>query len=215
MKNYGLMWAAAVTAAVAAPVGAWAQTGSVSGESFGALVNTAAAQTGKTPLTTLTTGSRLVEATQASLATAVLTTRALDVSNSGTVGENAATSQGTSSVGAVSILTGLITAEQVTAVASSATNGQRAVSSAVGSQFLGLIVNGVSMGDVTPAPNTSIALPGVGTVILNEQFPSGDGRTTSGLQVNMIHVLIKDALTGITTGEIIVGSAKSGASFTR
>jgi len=66
-------------------------------------------------------------------------------------------------------------------------------------------------------------LPGVGYVVLNEQIPTGDGVTSSGLTVNMIHVYLQsitggivDPLTGqgiggitTTTGEIIVGSATS------
>ncbi len=59
------------------------------------------------------------------------------------------------------------------------------------------------------APNTTLALPGVGYVILNEQIPTGDGVTTTGITVNMIHVVLQNALTGVQTGEIIVGSATS------
>jgi hypothetical protein len=71
------------------------------------------------------------------------------------------------------------------------------------------------------APNTNISLPGVGYVVLNEQIPTGDGVTSSGLTVNLIHVYLQ-SLTGggctllgclpgvlTTTGEIIVGSATS------
>ena len=54
-----------------------------------------------------------------------------------------------------------------------------------------------------------MALPGVGYVVLNEQIPTGDGVTTSGITVNMIHVVLLDALTGVQTGEIIIGSASS------
>jgi hypothetical protein len=45
--------------------------------------------------------------------------------------------------------------------------------------------------------------------VLNEQIPSGDGVTSSGITVNLIHVVLQDALTGAQTGEIIVGSAAS------
>jgi len=46
-------------------------------------------------------------------------------------------------------------------------------------------------------------------VVLNEQQITGDGVSSSGITVNMIHVVLQDVLTGLTTGEIIVGSAKS------
>jgi hypothetical protein len=67
----------------------------------------------------------------------------------------------------------------------------------------------VTVGDAAVAPNTQLALPGVGYVVLNEQTVSGDGVTTTGITVNMIHVVLQDALTGAKTGEIVVGSATS------
>lgn len=72
------------------------------------------------------------------------------------------------------------------------------------------------------APNTRINLPGVGYVVLNEQLRSGDGWSSSGIAVNMIHVVLQSVTGGsctilgclpgvlTTTGEIIVGSASSG-----
>jgi len=99
-----------------------------------------------------------------------------------------------------------------------------AVSDAAGSTFTNLTVAGRSLsGDQAVAPNTNVSLPGVGYVVLNEQIPTGDGVTSSGLTVNMIHVYLQsitggivDPLTGqviggvlTTTGEIIVGSATS------
>jgi hypothetical protein len=65
------------------------------------------------------------------------------------------------------------------------------------------------------APNTRVNLPGVGYAILNEQVPAGDGVTSAGLKVNMIHVYLQSLTGGIlggvltTTGEIIVASATS------
>ena len=80
------------------------------------------------------------------------------------------------------------------------------------------MVNGVSVDD--PAPNTTMALPGVGYVILNEQIPTGDGVTTAGMTVNMIHVVLQQPILGLlgqvigyqTVGDIIVGSATSSVS---
>ncbi len=123
----------------------------------------------------------------------------------------------------MNILNGLITADEVVAnVMSSASEGG-AFSSADGSTFTNLAIAGVGSlsGDSPLAPNTNINLPGVGYVVLNEQIPTGDGVTSSGLTVNMIHVYLQ-SLTGgactplgclpgvlTSTGEIIVGSAAS------
>jgi hypothetical protein len=110
---------------------------------------------------------------------------------------------------------------------SSTSSGARATSNALGSTFGDLVVNGVPVtsGDGAIAPNTRMALPGVGYVVLNEQLPTGDGVRASGLTVNLIHVY-RQSLTGggctllgcvpsvlTTTGEIIVGSAASNASM--
>jgi len=118
-------------------------------------------------------------------------------------------------LGAVNLLSGLITADGVVAVASSWI-GDATGSDGEGSSLANLVVNGVSVDD--PAPNTRLDLPGAGYVVLNEQIPTGDGVTTSGITVNMIHVVLQEAVLGLlgqvtgyrTVGNIIVGSATSG-----
>src|SRR5437016_7718604 len=109
-------------------------------------------------------------------------------------------------LGTVNILDGLITADGVVAMASSTIDN----SNAEGSSLANLVVNGTQVSD--PAPNTRMDLPGVGYVVFNEQIPTGDGVTSSGITVNMIHVVLQQlGLFGYeTTGEIIVGSASSG-----
>ncbi len=113
----------------------------------------------------------------------------------------------------VRVLDGLITADAVLAVATSYANGVAAASEANGSALVGLVVNDLSYGDVPPAPNTRVNLPGVGYVVLNEQIPTGDGVHTTGLMVNMIHVYLIDSVLGTLTGEIVVGAAQSAASL--
>src|SRR6266566_6255919 len=60
----------------------------------------------------------------------------------------------------VQVLDGLISADAVLAVATSYANGVAAASEASGSALVGLVVNGLSYGDVTPAPNTRGTLTG-------------------------------------------------------
>jgi len=97
------------------------------------------------------------------------------------------------------------------------------VNPAPSSTLTNLAIAGVGSlaGDQPVAPNTNISLPGVGYVVLNEQIPSGDGVSSSGLTVNMIHVYLQSVIGGVCTplgclpgtvtktGEIIVGSASS------
>lgn len=108
----------------------------------------------------------------------------------------------------VSLLNGLITANSVVALASSWLTDLGASSNASGSQLADLVVNGVSYSSGV-APNTRVSLPGVGYVVLNEQRRTGDGFSSSGITVNMIHVVLVNALTGVKTGDIVVGSATS------
>jgi len=127
-------------------------------------------------------------------------------------GSNAVSS---TTLGAVQLLNGLITADGVVAIASSTVGDNAVGSNAEGSSLGNLVVGGVEVSD--PAPNTRMDLPGVGYVILNEQRPTGDGVTTSGLTVNMIHVVLQQPMLGLlgqvvgyqTVGNIIVGSATS------
>ncbi len=127
-------------------------------------------------------------------------------------GSNAVSS---ATLGAVQLLNGLITADGVVAIASSTVGDNAVGSNAEGSSLGNLVVGGVEVSD--PAPNTRMDLPGVGYVILNEQRPTGDGVTTSGLTVNMIHVVLQQPILGLlgqvigytTVGNVIVGSATS------
>ena len=129
-----------------------------------------------------------------------------------TDGSNAVSS---ATLGVVNLLDGLITADGVVAMASSTIGGSAVSSNAEGSSLANLVVGGVLVSD--PAPNTRMSLPGVGYVLLNEQRPTGDGVTTTGMTVNMIHVVLQEPVLGLlgqvtgyrTVGDIVVGSATS------
>ena len=134
-----------------------------------------------------------------------VTTGRLTVNLRGSIDKAGAKALSTAEVEGLNILDGLITAERVVAVSSSAGDGTMAASNVEGSGFFGLIVNGVPFGDVTPAPNTTMEIPG-GVVILNEHSPSGDGITAAALTVNMVHVMLRGEL----IGDIVVLSSSSG-----
>jgi hypothetical protein len=191
-------------ALVAAPPG-------VLGEAYGVLATTAIGRVPKTPVARLAADGGLADSEKAAVALpGLVSTGLVTVTSPGGVGDQAAGSEATTTVSKVSVLDGVVSCDLVVAMSSSRSDGHTARSSADGSTFLGLTVAGTAMGDVLPAPNTRIPVPGVGTVVLNEQVASGDGVTTSGLQVNMIHVL----LAGAVAGDLVVGSARSGAGYT-
>jgi hypothetical protein len=191
----------------------WESEQSVGGNGFGAFVKTALgvqqSSVAELPSTGgYALGDDLAFTLQSSAAARWLTS----VSTGGADATARASSQTSSAVEDVSVLNGLIRADIVTAIATSVRNSTSASSDADGSGFTNLVVNGIAFnGD--PPPNTWIELPGVGHVVLNEHVRTGDGVTASAITVNMIHVYLRDSLTGIESGEIIVGSASSRVGF--
>ena len=201
---------------------------SLGGQAFGVFVNTPAASQAQAPLAVLPA----ISGTDGDIAHAdadvlgvpnTLSSSFLNSTATGAIGTAEASAQSVASVAQVNVLGGLITASEVIATVTSTRGASGAASNANGSTFENLVVAGVPVtsGDATVAPNTQRSLSGVGYVVLNEQIPSGDGVTSSGLTVNMIHVYLQ-SLTGGTctllgclpgvltnTGEIIVGSATS------
>jgi hypothetical protein len=140
----------------------------------------------------------------------VVSTSVLEVSTEGSIGPHSASAVSQASVDNLNLLNGLITADIVEAMSTSVSNGTTATSSAAGSGFFNLVVNGTPVA-ANVAPNTTIGVPGVGTVILNEQILGGDGVHSTSLTVDMIDVMLNGSL---GTGEIIVSSAHSDVNFT-
>jgi hypothetical protein len=190
---------------------------SVAGQAYSTYVNTPLGSSAQSPLAVLpavsgTDGAEADAEGSALNVVGALSSDFLNSMTSGEIGVAEAGAQSTSSAASVNILNGLITADEVVANVMSSAGQSGAFSNADGSTFTNLAVAGQSFpGDQVVAPNTNINLPGVGYVVLNEQIPTGDGVTSSGMTVNMIHVYLQSITggTATTTGEIIVGSATS------
>jgi len=210
VTNFRAPWtvALAALAGVALLAGRAAAQATVGGSAFGSYVNVLGVTT-QSPVATLPdTGGMAVGETDTFGVPSSIDAQWLAAVTSGAVDTAVSSAQSTSELENVSILNGLITADNVTAIASSDRNATGVESGSDGSGFVNLVVTGVPMASDV-APNTQLPLPGVGYVVLNEQQITGDGVSSSGITVNMIHVILQDVLTGLTTGEIIVGSAKS------
>ena len=117
--------------------------------------------------------------------------------------------QASSTVQNVNILGGLITATAVRAVASSQANASSA-SSTNNSHFAHLVIAGVAISG-TPGPNTTIALPGLGSVVLNEQSGPNNSANITSISVTAIDVHITLAnIFGLPVGtHIIIAHAQS------
>jgi hypothetical protein len=190
---------------------------SVSGEAFGvsakASVAGAEVAVGPTPHVVLCPdGGMAADQVLKISVPNVLGSETLAVVTTGSIGPNAASAQSSATVERLDVGSGLVTARLVVAMSSSRADGSTATSTAEGSTLIGLSINGSAPVDVTPAPNTTVGVPG-GAVILNEQIRGGDGVHTSELTVNMIHVVLSDPVTGAITTDVIVASAHSDVNF--
>src|SRR5712692_3775814 len=197
---------------------AWnfAPANSVSGEAFGvsvkASVSGAEVTVGPTPHVVLPPDGGMVSDRLVRIAVPnAATSSTLEVVTTGSIGPATATAQSSATVEQANLLNGVVRAEAVVAMSTSTANGSTATSTGEGSTLIGLSINGTPV-DVTPPPNTTIPIPG-GAVILNEQIFEGDGVHTRALTVNMIHVVLKEPLTGTITTDIIVSSAHSDVNF--
>jgi hypothetical protein len=126
------------------------------------------------------------------------------------VSDSANQAQAEADTTSVSLLGGLITAQEITAVGTTSINNGNFQVSAAGSSFNDLVVLGQPYNSSVPA-NTQVNLPLLGYVVLNEQI-SSIGNENATLTVNMIHVYITTAnLLGLPIGaQIIVSNATSG-----
>ncbi len=103
----------------------------------------------------------------------------------------------------------LITATEIKAISTTTKDATGFHTNGANSSFTNLVVAGVAIVG-TPAPNTTVALPGFGSVVLNEQI-SVIKSDSASLIVNMIHVFITETnVLGLSVGtEIIVAHAYS------
>jgi len=109
-------------------------------------------------------------------------------------------------------------ASAIISQANSVSGGGRSSSDTTGTSLLGISVAGMSVSN-NPPPNTTILVPGIGSVILNEQTCDGGGAppclgtTSSGVRVRAIHVIVDNPnASGLPQGAaVIVGEAHAGS----
>lgn len=194
--------------------------GATQGEAYGLNVDYGAVQVPKHPLVQLSGegGSEQDSAESAGVGT-VASVDALEVSTMGELGGNKGFVHSMATSGAVSLLNGLITADSGIASSSSTVldpcqqNGQFLASEGYAA-LSNLQIAGHSYGDLEPAPNHVIEVPGVARITLNEQLPGGDNITFSSLRVHLMRVEILNPIDpSQVDGEIIVSSAYSALQF--
>jgi hypothetical protein len=121
----------------------------------------------------------------------------------------------TSTITGLNLLNGLITATTVRAVANTTATASATSSNAIGSTLVDLVIDGRRIA-ANPPPNSRVALPGIGTVILNKRVVSGNGQPLQTITVEGLTVQVETANSlGLPVGaRIVVAHAISGFSRT-
>jgi len=114
----------------------------------------------------------------------------------------------TASVADLNLMDGMITAPSIQAVAQDSIQDGAETTSTDGSGFTGLTIAGVAVPLDTP-PNTTLPLPGIGTVVVNEQSVQKRGNVS----VNGLHITVTSPNSlGMAVGtELIVAHVNASA----
>ena len=132
----------------------------------------------------------------------------------GAISNTALGSEGKTSVAAtsatvsdVSLLGGVITVSSITAMAQESRSGTVDTPSTAGSGFVGLAIAGVPVDPNLP-PNTTLALPGIGSVVVDEQLPGARSVAVNGLHITVT----QQNILGLAPGaQIILAHASASA----
>jgi hypothetical protein len=131
------------------------------------------------------------------------------VSSAANTTSGATSSTAISTVNDLSLLGGLVTADLVQSESSSISSSGTFSTSSTGTTFTNAKVLGIPI-MIDVAPNTKITLPGLGFVIVNEQF-SKVTSTSATLTVNALNIMVSESnKLGIPVGtHLIVAHAES------
>src|SRR4051794_12691507 len=118
--------------------------------------------------------------------------------------------QDTSTVSGLNLFHGLITATAVKAVATVSANASTITGSPAGSTFVNLVIGGQPVA-ANVAPNTTINLPGLGSVVLKKVVKGGDGTSKGSIAVEMLVINVTHSNSfNLPVGvKIIVAHARS------
>jgi hypothetical protein len=175
-------------------------SGVLSGHAYGhKLFEGGRAQSGPSAVVYLScvgTGGKVIENTQA----AVMQAPAFQLGEikdtaGGKITSKKATAETTSTIQAVNLLGGLITADLIKADARGSKKGRNVALSDRGSRFVNLVVAGRPIGNET-GPNKSVPLPGIGTLWLHRVI-----RTGNTIEVRMLDLAVEESNPfGLTPG---------------
>lgn len=202
-KRLGVVAALGCAGALAVAQPAFAAQ-AVNGSAYGAKVSLAGASVlSPTPTVTLPPSGARQQTTLASVTVpgGVLTAHALNVETNGDPSKGTSHSQASvSNVTAFSnLVPTLLTAKTITASCDATPSGETGSATIVDG-----VVSGVPVLTTNPSPNTTISVPGVATVVLNQQVHNSDGSLT----VNAVHITVLPTVNG--GADVVLASATCG-----
>ncbi|WP_182378732.1 choice-of-anchor P family protein [Nocardioides sp. WS12] len=159
----------------------------------------------------------------------VVGAKVADSSSSGSFNSSSATATSWAEVAGdgptpVCVLGCTVRATAVRSQANSNGSASGSTSTSAGTSLLGLQIAGLAPLAANPAPNTTLVLPGIGFIILNEQFCDGGGAANgscsgpghSGITVRAVRVVVTVAnnILGLSPGiEVVVAEAHADTTF--
>lgn len=141
----------------------------------------------------------------------VLAAKAVRTTAYGKKTADTATTKQTSKIVDLNALDGLITADGIKAVAETKAGRNKILSTAGGSHFVNLRIAGQKV-PVDIASGSRRNLPGIGHVEIKRVTRSGNGTSSSGIQVEMLRIVVtrSNSFDLPIGAEIVVAHAKSG-----
>jgi hypothetical protein len=169
---------------------------------------------GSTAVVTLPCGGTdgaIIDNPTASVSTGLFTATGIASYGTGNVSAAGTNASTTDQIASVSLLPGvlgsLISASGITAEATASAAGGPATLSDAGSQFASLKVAGFPLLTANVAPNTTLSIPGVGTLYLHLVI-----ETPNEIQVRMIELQLNLPLEGYAAGtDLVIASASAKA----
>jgi hypothetical protein len=141
----------------------------------------------------------------ASQSTVLLHTGAVVTHIVGSIGTSAADTRTTNQITTLNLLAGTVTADSITAATHARATGGHVALDATGSGFTHLQVLGKTINANTVKPNTTITLPGLGTLTLRKT----DTTTTGGLHKIAVTMVALTILHGPQTGTTLTAATAS------
>jgi hypothetical protein len=152
-----------------------------------------------------TDGKTLTNSTAAVSIPGIGTIGAATDSSRGTLNSTSALAETVSKIAGTNLLSSVVSASAIQAAAHTSLDGKTHIYSDTGSKFVGLAVQGFPGINDNVKPNTTVTIPGIGTLYLHRIIRSGNS-----IEVRMVELVLTQARGGLPIGaDIKIGVASA------